>query len=193
MEPKLKCIETRESLPFFVDGSLDDVTAERVSAHLAVCRECRGEYESLARLMKNITSAFRNDAPQHDTGAFLAVVRLGIEREKRRHARRTWLAAAAAIVFTVGIGLFTVVSLRPGPPDSGQDMTAMVEDESALFYAVRQFFDGFELVDMGFSADDEDTYDEELLYTTTYYTDLTMIEVIQSLDTDTVELVLSGM
>ena len=191
MEPKLNCSETRESLPFFIDGSLDDVTVERVSAHLAECSECRGENESLARLMTNITTAFTSDIPEHDPEVFLDGVRRGIEHEKRRLATRTWIAAAAAIVFTVGLGLFSLMTLRTGTIDQGPDMVENVGDESMLLYAARQFFDGFELVEMELSDDVDDTYDDDLLYETAYYTDLTMIEVIQALDTDTVDLVLS--
>jgi hypothetical protein len=191
MEPKLNCSEVRESLPFFIDSSLDDVTIERVSAHLASCSECRGENESLARLMTNMTTAFTSDVPEHDPGVFLDEVRRRIRCEKRRHVTRTWIAAAAAIVFTVGLGLFSLMTLRTVPIDQGPDMVENVEDESMLLYAARQFFDGFELVEMELSDDYDDTYDEELLYSTTYYTDLTMIEVIQALDTDTVDLVLS--
>ena len=191
MEPKLNCSETRESLPFFIDGSLDDVTVERVNAHLATCSECSGENESLAGLMTNITAAFTGDIPKHDPEVFLDEVRRRIGREKRRHATRTWIAAAAAIMFTVGLGLFSLVTFRTGPIDQRPDLVENVEDESMFLYAARQFFDGFELVGVELSDDVDDAYDDDLLYETTYYTDLTMIEVIQSLDTDTVDLVLS--
>jgi len=194
MEPKLNCDETRESLPLFIDGGLDDVTAERVNAHLASCRECRREHESLERLLKNITALYRGDAPEHAPGEFLAGVRQHIAHEKRLHAVRTWLAVAAAVVFTVSAGLFTLETLRPGQPELARDMTDSVAEESVILYAARQFFDGFDLVDMGMTPEeDDDTYDDELLYTTTLYTDLTMVEAIQALDTDTMELVLSGL
>jgi hypothetical protein len=72
-------------------GEADSEVRARVTTHLALCAECREEMAALTRVRKDLL-AWRlprraADAPRH--GVFLP----------------SWLAAAAALLFGVGLGL----------------------------------------------------------------------------------------
>jgi anti-sigma factor RsiW len=120
---------TREHLPWYANGSLDELARHRVAEHLPHCARCRAEAESeldvIAALGEDGTVDF---APQ----AGLNDVMQRIERRERRHERFAWLRdlfsgerGQRPLVLAVGIqalvivmltGALTLVLRRPAAP-----------------------------------------------------------------------------
>ena len=119
----------RENLPWHVTDALDPLASRRVSAHLEVCAECRGDFEREGSIARTIGATPIVDlAPQ----AGLAKLMTRIEVREARRARFARLLRPLAgerahrpLVFTVAIqaavivmltGVVVSLSMRSGPP-----------------------------------------------------------------------------
>lgn len=111
----LTCYRTRRRLGAYLDGALDQETANSTAAHLASCEVCQQEAGELRRLhgmlVRNLTPA----APTDWTGFFQGVVR-GIEDQRlaRPPARRGWLPAIMGHRWVFGGGLVAALLLSLG-------------------------------------------------------------------------------
>jgi anti-sigma factor RsiW len=122
----LTCYRTRRCIGAYLDGALDQGTAESTAAHLASCGSCQQQAGELRRLRSLLQGALA--APEPDwTGFWQGIVR-GIEdrREGRPPLvvqRRWWqtewrprLAIGGALAaLLVGVGVW---QLMPGPRPS---------------------------------------------------------------------------
>ncbi|MGI8574864.1 MAG: anti-sigma factor domain-containing protein [Egibacteraceae bacterium] len=102
------CDELRLELGAYVLGGLTDAEQRRVAEHLEACPNCRREYEELATLPR-LLAHLRITSPMAPPAHLRARV---LFAASRRRVRNRWLAAvAAAVVFGVLIGAFSVVWL----------------------------------------------------------------------------------
>jgi anti-sigma factor RsiW len=102
----------RDDLGPYVLGALAADDARRVEAHLRGCARCRGEHDEIAGAPALLALARRADPrpPEHLRHRVVAAA-------VRRHARRRWLATAAALVVLAGLagGLVGSWAAQPGP------------------------------------------------------------------------------
>jgi hypothetical protein len=106
---------TREQLPWYANGSLDELARHRVAEHLAACASCRAEAESELDVIAALGEGSAVDfAPQ----AGLNDVMRRIERRERRRERFTWLRdllggerGQRPLVLAVGIQALVIVML----------------------------------------------------------------------------------
>lgn len=53
-ERKINCIQVGRALQSYLDGEIDDLTARRISAHLADCRRCGMEADAYTELKRSL-------------------------------------------------------------------------------------------------------------------------------------------
>jgi predicted anti-sigma-YlaC factor YlaD len=90
-----------------IDEGLDDLTRERVAAHLAGCHPCRS-WQELAHLVTRRTRMSLATAPPTLVARLSAAVR---EDARRRRVRRYWLGVARAVVLAGLLQLLATVPL----------------------------------------------------------------------------------
>jgi len=105
----MQCQEVQELLSPFLDGMLEDLQEQEVSAHLAVCADCRKEWYDLMEAVNslkalpemvppaNLSSGVRNELNHMQQAVWK---RNGIVRQS---SRNRWAAFAAAVVLVVGL------------------------------------------------------------------------------------------
>lgn len=108
----MNCKEFSDLLDAFVAGSLPDEQAAALRSHAKACADC-------ARRMQILRDCRQADGETQVPAAFSAAWRRTVREEKAaekkaqgRRAVRSWLAAAAVLVFVVGGTLLT----RNSPP-----------------------------------------------------------------------------
>jgi anti-sigma factor RsiW len=130
------CGATRESIPDYVGGRLQDFDAGAVERHVAGCRECEAEL-ALAR------SIFASRAAVPDA----LLDRLLVSLARERQPARTWwgISAAAVAALALGIGIASDPSAVapvdvPGFAYEVQEGDIWVSDDGLL--AGAPMFDG---------------------------------------------------
>lgn len=102
----MTCGDIRKKMHMFLDDELGQAPREEVGAHIAVCPSCRRHYKGLGLVVQKLSAAEWYKAPAGFTENLL-------EKMEREHvARRNWrvpvarwtgIAAAVAIVFSLGV------------------------------------------------------------------------------------------
>jgi anti-sigma-K factor RskA len=96
----------RELIPLHAIGALTGVEREAVESHLATCAECAAELRAFAP----VGMALAQIAPQVDPPATLRAAILAAAKPARPARAATpvlpWLAAAAMLVITAGMGVY---------------------------------------------------------------------------------------
>lgn len=112
----------RESLPFFINGTLSELEKARVMRHVGSCAPCQAELDAERRLMD-----WMHDSPRaaSDPDAAWARLERALDSESRARARHRWMrlagltsvgvAAAAAMVWLLG------PTVSVGPDSSTRD------------------------------------------------------------------------
>ena len=108
----LTCYRTRRRLGAWLDGALDEGTAQSTAAHVATCGVCQREVAELRRLHTLLTSAAA--VPDPDWAGFWPGVVRGIQdrrtapvRATARRWRPQWaLGGALAAALLVSLGLW---------------------------------------------------------------------------------------
>ncbi len=114
----MNCIEIRRILKAWIDGEVEETTAERVEAHLAACEACRAvaaDFRSFGRLLREAPEAevARVDAGEIHGRAVCA------EREEEGVIRLLQRAAAVAAAVLVLSALFWLMPSAGETPDDG--------------------------------------------------------------------------
>jgi anti-sigma factor (TIGR02949 family) len=117
--PGLGCAEVLDRLEEYVDDELDAATRAAVRAHLAVCPACSDEADLAQRVQGELRALGELDAP----GSVLGSIRSSVAAEPGAPVRRRWLlparpwlAAAAAVLVGIALGLALAPGLRPSAP-----------------------------------------------------------------------------
>ena len=115
----MNCRDCESQLTPFVDGELTEATAASLAAHLAACPDCRCRAQ-LERMGRRLV---RERAPRLAAVA-PASLRSSVRRlapPPRRRVRPLWVAAGAAAIIVVGVGLVGVAGvIRPIPVFAAQ-------------------------------------------------------------------------
>jgi len=98
----------REQAALNAIGALTGAERSTFEAHLDECADCAAE----VRAFLPVCSALAQSVPQHDPpaalrGRILALARRTSESPRRTAAVAPWLAAAAMLVLTAGLGIYT--------------------------------------------------------------------------------------
>ena len=99
----------REQSAFYALGNLSEAERSAFEAHLSECAECKGDVTAFLE----VCGALAQTVEQHDPPAalrrrILGAARRAPEPPRRLSALAPWLAAAAMLVVTVGIGDYAV-------------------------------------------------------------------------------------
>jgi hypothetical protein len=109
----MRCQEVLDHLPVLAYNELDNVTAALCHEHLAGCKTCRAEWNSIRGALSLL-----DQAPRHATQVDLAAICLRIARQQRRsRVSSHWIlgaGVAAAIVFGMIAAQLLAVNLEPG-------------------------------------------------------------------------------
>ncbi len=106
----MNCDQVQPSLAELCAGDLDPAMAAAVREHLATCRSCRAEHQALERMLHALDAVATVEAPVD----LQRLYRRAADRQQglaRRWRRRCGLAAAAAVVLLVLLGLRVQVRL----------------------------------------------------------------------------------
>jgi hypothetical protein len=127
----MQCLEVRELLSPYLDGVISFAEQEEISAHLAVCPNCRAEFEILCEMvsvLKNLPEL--SPSAGFSTRVLNKATALPPERRQRRSpgipgnfTRGIWVrvaALAAAFVFTFGIAI--LMQGTPWPKEVGKEI-----------------------------------------------------------------------
>jgi len=122
------CEEMASMLDELIDEALDPSDANAAArAHLETCPSCRAELESAEKLLVAARSLPRSIEPERDLwpGVIAGiderrVVRGTFDRPSTSPARRLWMAAAAAAVLAVSVGIAYMAGLERGQPRSAE-------------------------------------------------------------------------
>jgi len=120
----MNCADIRELLSEYIDGELNQAEAKEIEKHLALCGECRHEYDGLSR----VASLLRGlpEIPVPDT--FDADLRQLLREEKIKKISSMKIKlrtlSGIAAVFVVGIFSLTMYNQNdmPAPADRGADL-----------------------------------------------------------------------
>ena len=187
----MDCDNVRSLLPFLDDDSLKAVDKKDVRVHLIKCEECRQEF----RNQKAMISRFQSVFPQNEgtcSQEFLAAVKTKINRKKEaRVLYRLALSAAAVIVFTIGVSLY---SFLPGSPTQESAQESAILESTADFdnYVANRYLDMYELnslVDDSYEEEEVDIFQE---YISSNYVDITPEDIIETMDDDELEFALAS-
>src|SRR5438270_2994235 len=105
---------TDEQLAAYIDGTLGKAESERITAHLASCRDCYDLYMETAHFLVNSSAATPEDA-KHEwaEAASRQVARFPVPIERARPLAQ-WLSIAALLL--VGAGGGTYFQFLQAPP-----------------------------------------------------------------------------
>lgn len=120
----------RELVPLYVIGALSGAERTAVEAHLAACTECAAEVRAYAP----VGVALAQIAPQVDPPAALRTAILNATRPAQTHTRAPmsvipWLAAAAMLAITTGLGVYVTTLQRRIQTLEGELRAALVRVE----------------------------------------------------------------
>ncbi len=109
----MTCVELRKVLQDFVDGELEPAAAAR--AHLADCSDCAREAERLKSWSGEIGAALQREADGVEAapGARAALAASLTEAARQRPLLLSRLAAAAMIVLSAGLVLWSLAARAP--------------------------------------------------------------------------------
>jgi predicted anti-sigma-YlaC factor YlaD len=116
------CAHTKDLIPGYLAERLSQAEAESVRSHIDTCEDCRAEADLIGRL--------RLTTPRPPVGLSASVSKGLRGAPAPGTSRRWWLAAAATVVFAVGMGL--IRERVPGGPLSealGVMVAEQVDDE----------------------------------------------------------------
>lgn len=122
-----RCEIVRDLLPLYVDGVASEESAGLIREHVAGCDQCRC-------LLERMTAPVEA-APAEDGG-----LRNALRQQRHRAARKTWLAAMAALLLGAAVvltalwskGVFCIAD-RQTSPDGQTVTTAYSKDVTGLF------------------------------------------------------------
>lgn len=145
----LPCSVVKDLLPLYVDGLVSEETAREIKAHLAVCEDCRREYQAMTG-----TAA---EEPTREAG------RAKVDREKeakeidylkkvKRRNRGIVLAVACVALLVLGAGVMRVFMI--GKTDKSVDIIAKVEGENQLSVEARTVGSAMAVSGVDFSEKD---------------------------------------
>jgi len=177
----MECDKVKELLPFIDDGSIEQDIINDVKHHLSMCAECGKEYIEIKQSLDIIRSAFIRFEPQPSPD-LLDVVKRKIDKRKRARKAYKWaFSAAAVVIFGVFISMYSFLTRDLIDTDSYQ--MVMVEHGEELYnYIAEQYLDAYELYELVEDADIFYEYSLEDAMMQYDYVDITLDDVIQTLD-----------
>lgn len=107
----MKCRDARRDLVAYLDHSLDRLRAQELERHLAECRSCASETESLRATLSLLTEEVPPEAPEGVLVNLLPRVRMRLE--ERQKARTRLLPRFAYVSAAVLAALVTLLLFRP--------------------------------------------------------------------------------
>ncbi len=105
----MKCRDARRDLVAYLDHSMDRPRAEELESHLAECRACASEMESLRATLSLLREEVPPEVPAGVLVNLLPRVRMRLEEKKRARTQllpRFAYASAAALAVLVALLLF---------------------------------------------------------------------------------------
>jgi anti-sigma-K factor RskA len=99
----------REQAAFYALGNLSEAERSAFEKHLSGCAECKAEVASFLAVCGALAQAVeQHDPPAALRSRILAATRRAPEAPRRSSALAPWLAAAAMLLVTAGMGMYTV-------------------------------------------------------------------------------------
>ncbi len=121
------CDQLLEMIDDLIEGGLDELDGSAARSHLEACPSCRAEVESALKLQGATASLPRSSEPEHDLWPGIArqiearrVVRGDFENPTAPRSRHLLMAAAAAAILVLSVGLAYRAGLERGRPQTAQ-------------------------------------------------------------------------
>ena len=177
----MKCENIQELLPFIDDGSIAQDIVEKIKIHLEECAGCRKQYNEIKTVVNMVSSVLNQYELPRNQELLLAVhSKIAAENRKRKNYR--WmLPAAAVVIFTISLSLYSVLTQRVTVPAPEQIVLSRSDDEF-YDYIVEEYFDTYDLIEL---VDEEELVDEDVFDDILYqfdYIDVTIDDIIESID-----------
>jgi anti-sigma factor RsiW len=133
----MKCDESIERFDDYLDGRLEAAEAEEMSKHLSGCASCAGELESIRELRDRAAALPHSLEPSRDLWPGIAAQITENKVVQGRFGRRTFLAAAAAVLivssvvtaYLIGRSQAVVVVEAPAVVESGMSAVLLASFE----------------------------------------------------------------
>ncbi len=180
----MECSNIKELIPFLDDGSIEAETQDVVRIHLEGCPSCRKEYQETVDMLEKVRGVIIENQPAPAPGFIEMVGKKIAKKKKIRALFYRVVPVAAAIVFTISLGLYSFVWRDTTKPVNEQYVTGEIYDEFNEFIA-SQPFTGYELNELAEVidvADEKDIASELLVYNNTNITPEDIIEIMDDDD-----------
>jgi len=188
----MECEKVKELLPFIDDGYIDQDVINDVNDHLEVCDGCRREYDEIKQTLNIIRSTFIHYKSQSSID-LSGVVQEKIGARKRARKAYKWaFSAAAVVIFAVFLSMYSLLTKDIVNPDSNQIVMAEA-DEEFYNYIAEHYLDMYELYELTGEVTDIDEYYPEDALLQYYYLDVTVEDVVETLDADGINYLLDEM
>lgn len=135
----LPCSVVRDLLPLYVDGLVSEGTAREIRAHLAVCDDCRREYEAM-------TGELPQEQQKQETKE------IDYLKKVKRRNRSIVLAVACVALLVIGAGAMRVFMI--GKTDRSVNIIAKVEGDNQISVEARTFGSAMAISGVDFSEKD---------------------------------------
>ena len=177
----MKCDNVQDLLPFLDDGSIAQDIVEKIMVHLEDCAECRKQYDEIKTVVNMVSSVLNQHEKQHGQ-ELLSAVQSKIAEEKRKRKKYRWmLPAAAVVIFTISLSLYSVLNQWITVPVPEQIVLSQAYDEF-YNYIVDEYFDTYDLIEL---VDEEELVNQDVFDDILYqieYIDVTIDDIIESID-----------
>ena len=177
----MNCEKVKELLPFIDDGTVEQETVNAVKAHLEKCADCSKEYNEINFIVNMVESAL-TEHEVRPSPELLENVQKGIVEKKRVRNTRKWMfSAAAAVLFTVSVSMYGLLTRNVTHPFQ----VAMIEpDEEFYTYCAERYLDSYDLLELVNGVDIIDEYELNGIILSDEYLDVSVDDIIEAMDTD---------
>ena len=179
----MNCEKVKELLPFIDDGTVEQDTVNAVKAHLEKCADCRKEYDEINFVVNMVKSALTEYEVRPSPELLENVQREIIEKKRARISRKWMFSAAAAVLFAVSVSMYGLLTRNVNQPVPFQ--IAVIEPNEEFYtYCAEKYLDSYDLLELVNGVDIIDEYELNNLILSDEYLDVSVDDIIETLDTD---------
>ncbi len=179
----MNCDNVKDLLPFIDDGDVEQDTVDAVKAHLEKCRDCSKEYGDINFVVNMVKSALTEPAVRPSPELLENVQRKIIEKKRVRYTRKWMFSTAAAVLFAAFVSMYGLLTRNVTQPVPFQ-VTMIEPDEEFDTYYADWYLDSYDLLELVNGVDSIDEYELNDIILSDDYLDISVDDIIETLDID---------